>query len=309
VKTTSENSQTQTRAILVLVCLIIAGMAAVVSLSRWLDSHRPAIDAGAEAEKLYVTGNTVRRLSLGFNGLVADWYWMRSLQYVGKKILNYKEDVQLDNLGQLNLTLLAPLLDTATTVDPQFMEPYQYAAVVLADVDPQQAIHILKKGIAANPLRWRLYQHLGYIYWQQGDFQAASDAYARGSELPGAPPWMAAMKAQMAAKGGSRSTARQIYARMYQETDDPNLREMARRRLLQLQSFGERDVIRLVLEEYTAAEKRCTSSWKDVSGALRKAGLRLDASGAPLDPANIPYRLVKAGCDVDLDVRSEVPYK
>lgn len=289
--------------------VIIAGMVGVVSLARWIDSHRPTADPSIESEKLYLDGHTVRRLSLGFNGLVADWYWMRSLQYVGQKILDAKGHLQLDNLGQLNLTLLAPLLDTATTVDPHFLEPYQYAAVVLADVDPQQAIRIMQKGIAANPSVWRLYQHLGYIYWQQGDFQAASEAYAKGAAVPGAPLWMEAMKAQMLAKGGSRSTARQIYERMYQETDDLNVKEMARRRLLQIQSFVERDEIRRVLGEYAAREKRCAASWKDVSDALRRAGLPLDASGAPLDPANAPYRLVQAGCDVDLDSRSEVPQK
>lgn len=292
-----------------LLFIIIAGMVGVFSLARWNDSHRPTAAASIESENLYLDGHTVRRLSLGFNGLVADWYWMRSLQYVGKKIINAPGHLQLDNLGQLNLTLLAPLLDTATTVDPHFIEPYQYAAVVLADVDPQKAILIIKKGIAANPSVWRLYQHLGYIYWQQGDFQAASEAYAKGASIPGAPFWMEAMKAQMLAKGGSRNTAREIYLRMYQETDDLNVREMARRRLLQIQSFVERDQIRLALGEYAAREKRCASSWKDVSDALRRAGLLLDASGAPLDPANVPYRLVKAGCDVDIDLYSVVPQK
>lgn len=292
-----------------LLFVIVAGMLGVVSLARWIDSRRLPPGHGVESEKLYLDGNTVRRLSLGFNGLVADWYWMRSLQYVGQKIINAPEHLQLDHLGQLNLTMLAPLLDTATTVDPHFMQPYQYAALVLADVDPQQAIRIIKKGIAANPSEWRLYQHLGYIYWQQGDLQAASDAYAKGAALPGAPLWMEAMKAQMLAKGGSRSTARQIYERIYQDTDDLNVKEMARRRLLQIQSFVERDEIRRVLGEYAAREKRCASSWKDVSDTLRRVGFPLDASGAPLDPANAPYRLVKAGCDVDLDLGSEVPQK
>jgi tetratricopeptide (TPR) repeat protein len=289
--------------------VIIAGMIGVVSLARWIDSHPPTPRSSAAEEKLYLDGRTVRRLSLGFNGLVADWYWMRSLQYVGKKIIDAPGNVQLDRLGQLNLSLLAPLLDTATTLDPNFMEPYQYAAVVLADVDAQQAIRIMKKGIAANPSAWRLYQHLGYIYWQQGDFHAASEAYAQGAAIPSAPVWMEAMKAQMAAKGGDRGTARQIYERMYQETDDFNVKETARRRLLQIQSFVERDEIGRVLGDYADRKKRCVSSWKDVSDALRRSGLPLDDSGAPLDPTNVPYRLVKAGCEVDLDLRSEVPQK
>src|SRR5882762_5114999 len=294
---------------LLLLLVVSIGLAGTVGLSRVIDSRRPSIDAKIEEEQLYVNGKTVKRLSLGFNGLAADWYWMRALQYVGLKVLNTPREIQLDDLGQLNVKLLAPFLDTATTLDPEFMEPYEYAAVVLPGVNVEDAIRIARKGIAVNPSAWRLYQHLGYIYWQQKDFKAASEAYGQGAGLPGAPHWMEAMKAQMLAQGGSRSTARLIYERIYQQTDDLNVREMARRRLLQIQSFEERDEIRRLLGEYAAREKRCASSWKDVSQTLRKGGLPLDDSGAPLDPANVPYRLVHAGCDVDLDLRSSVPQK
>ena len=156
-------------------------------LSRWLDARRPPSDPNIEGERLYLTGNTAKRMSLGFNGLVADWYWMRSLQYVGRKILSTSSDVPLDDLGALNLKLLAPLLDTATTIDPPFLEPYEYAAVVLPAVNVDEAIRITKKGIAANPSVWRLYYHLGYIYWQRGDFKAASETYGAGAAIPGAP--------------------------------------------------------------------------------------------------------------------------
>src|SRR2546430_10568381 len=163
----------------VLLSIILIGLASVVGLSQWIDSHRsPAYDAVAD-EQLYLKRATVRRMSLGFNGLAADWYWMRSLQYVGGKLLNTHENIRLDNMSPLNLKLLAPLLDAATTLDPQFMEPYEYAAVVLPGVNVENAIRIINKGIAVNPSAWRLYQHLGYIYWQQTDFESAAEAYGR----------------------------------------------------------------------------------------------------------------------------------
>src|SRR6266699_7000500 len=215
-----------------LMLTVLLGLATVVGVSHWLDSHRPPVDLKVEEEQLYLNGTTAKRISLGFNGLAADWYWMRSLQYVGRKIIGVPENVPIDNLGQLNLKLLAPLIDTATTLDPQFLEPYQYAAVVLPDIDVQQAIRITKKGIAANPSKWRLYQHLGYIYWQQKDFEAAAEAYGRGATISGSPPWMEAMKAKMLGEGGSPATAREIYLHMYQEAGDEQVKEMARRHLM-----------------------------------------------------------------------------
>src|SRR5882672_6727852 len=189
---------------------VLFGLAIVVGLSRQIDYSRQPVDPTMEEEQLYLTSTTAKRVSLGFNGLAADWYWMRALQYVGRKSLSTPGGLQLENLSSLNLKLLAPLLDTATTLDPEFMEPYEYAAVVLPGVNVEDAIRIARKGIAVNPSSWRLYQHLGYIYWQQKDFQAASEAYGQGAALPGAPHWMEAMKAQMLAQGGSRGTARLI---------------------------------------------------------------------------------------------------
>lgn len=286
--------------------IVIIGCVLFVLIAQRIDSSR-SVRTASEVESLYLKGSEAKRLSLSFNGLMADWYWMRSLQYVGRKVLNAPADVQIDNLGQLNLKLLAPLLDISTTLDPQFMEPYQYAAVVLPDVDVNEAIRIVRKGIAANPNAWRLYQHLGYIYWQQKDFQTAAEMYSKGSSLPGAPQWMVAMKAQMAAEGGSRDTAIQIYQRMYQESDDPNIREMAAKRLLQIQSFIERDAIRRILSDYSNRTRQCPSAWKSVADSLRSAGFRIDVTGAPLDPADAPYRLTQNGCDVELDPGTKVP--
>ena len=290
-----------------LVLVIIGGLIAAISVSHWIDSHRGPLNPGADDESLYLDGKTARRMSLAFNGLAADWYWMRSLQYVGKKILNLPDNVELDDLGQLNLKTLAPLLDTATTLDPQFLDPYEYAAVILPSVDVNQAIRITRKGIDANPNSWKLYQHLGYIYWQQKDFQGAADAYARGAAIPGAPNFLAAMKARMLAEGGSRDTAREVYKQMFEQSADDSVKDMARRRLMQLDSMDERDVLRKFLNAYQTRTGHCPATWKELEPILRSFRVPLDSEAAPMDPSGAPY--VLKGCDVDLNPKSEVPGK
>jgi tetratricopeptide (TPR) repeat protein len=248
-------------------------------------------------------------MSLGFNGLAADWYWMRSLQYVGKKLINSTGDMSLDDLSGLNMKLLAPLLDTATTLDPEFTEPYEYAAVVLPAIDVQQALRLTQKGINANPNAWRLYHHLGYIYWRQGQYQLASETYSRGAQIPGAPAWMEAMKAKLLSEGGSRSTAREIYTRMYEQSTDDKVKDMARKRLLQLDSLDQRDSLRKLFAAFQARTGRCPTSWKELDPVLRASRVPLDASGAPLDPSGVPYVLRAGACEVDLDPKSEIPMK
>jgi tetratricopeptide (TPR) repeat protein len=285
-------------------------MLATVALSRFVDDRRLSVDVSAGTdESLYLNAKTARRLSLGFNGLAADWYWMRSLQYVGRKMIQHGDGAALNDLSQLDLKLLAPLLENATTLDPEFLDPYEYAAIVLPAIDVQEAIRITRKGIDANPNAWRLYQHLGYIYWQQGDYATAAEVYGRGAEIPGVPPWMQAMKARMAAEGGSRDTAREIYTRMFEQSADEKVKEMARRRLLQVDSMDQRDALRKLFAMYQARNGRCPNNWRELEPLLRAIRAPLDSSGAPLDPSGVPYVLQSGKCEVELGHGSEVPIK
>ena len=290
--------------------VVVVGMTFAALLVRWTETLRPPVDPNLIDESLYLNDKTARRISLGFNGLAADWYWMRSLQYVGKKIFNHQGDINLDNMSELNMKLLAPLLDTATTLDPEFIEPYEYAAIVLPSVDVQQAIRLTQKGIDANPNAWRLYHHLGYIYWRQGQYQTASEMYGRGAQISGAPAWMEAMKARMLDEGGSRSTAREIYTRMYEQSTEAQVRDMARKHLMRLDSLDQQDGLRKLFAAYKARTGKCPDSWRELEPIFRTLRIPVDQSGAPLDPSGAPYLLKAGACEVELDFqKTQVPLK
>lgn len=292
-----------------LILTIIIGLTASALLTRWNDLHLSKVQFGDEP--LYLNGPAMKRLTLAFNGVAADWYWMRSIQYVGRKIVNYQDthsgSVYLRDLSSLNIQLLPSLLRMSTALDPQFLDPYYYGAVILPEIDTNAAIDLLNQGIAANPDEWRLRQYLGYIFWQRHDYASASEVYAAGGKLPGAPPWMTAMAARMKAEGGAKQAAREMYAHLYEASDDLNVKRMVEKQLMRLDSLEEREKILRVLSEFVTHTGRCASSWKEVTPALRAAGLRVSDTGAPLDPSNVAYRLSKNGCDVNLDEKSAVP--
>lgn len=288
---------------------IAAGLGVSALVSRQLERSRPPAPAVSSDEPLYLSPQAARRMSLSFNGLAADWYWMRSLQYVGRRVVEHRGDLRLDDLSPLNLVGLAPLLEQTTTLDPEFMAAYEFGAVVLPAVDEGAAVRFIEKGIRENPTEWRLLHHLGYIHWTRGRFREAADAYARGAEVAGAPAWMRMMAAQMEAQGGSRDTARAIYGRMLEESDDENVRNLARLRLAQVDSLEARDQIRRLLSAFRAQTGRCPQNWRDIAGALRAARLRTNDDGAPLDPAGFPYLLDPAACEVNLNTRTPIPRK
>lgn len=292
-----------------LVAVVVVGLACAFVLTNWLDARRPAQDQFASYEDSYVSPETARRMSLGFNGIAADWYWIRSLQYVGRKALAAGSGFRLDDIGALGIKNLGSMLEHTTTLDPQFLAAYEFGAVVLPSIDQNSAVRLLQKGVRENPSEWRLFHNLGYIHWQAGRYKEAGEAYAAGSNVAGAPAWMHAMAAQMEANGGSRAVAREMYTRLYEGTSDAQIKSLAASKLAQLLSLDERDAIRRALSDFRARTSRCPASWREVAPLLRAMNMRLDTSLAPTDPLGFPYALDTAACDVKLDERSEIPKK
>src|SRR5207244_148830 len=143
-----------------------------VSLGRWafvllvpvVPFVQRHIDAGlgvyrAQEEALYLTGKQLRRLSPGFEDLMADLYWLRTVQYYGFQRI----------WGGQRYDLLFPLADIVTTLDPRLEIAYHYGAIFLCEArpagagDPQAGIALLEKGVRNNPGNWRLRQDLGFF--------------------------------------------------------------------------------------------------------------------------------------------------
>jgi tetratricopeptide (TPR) repeat protein len=304
-------NQNFTKTLLISVVLLIVGFIGIWKLSDVLTTNRQQLPASIEDADLTFKSEKLAKYDIGFNGLIADWYWISALQYLGKKAVANKGGFSVDNLKPLNPKQLYPMLDTATTLDPKFVAVYSYGAIILPSFDEEKAIKIAEKGIANNPNEWRLFQHLAYIYWKKGDFRKAASIYDKGSQLEGAPPFMKQMSARLEAEGGSRDVARQIYQQMYDEATDDQTKNLAASRLLQTESFEERDVIRQILKDYQAKNNRCTSNWNEILPQLRQAKLpsnnrpiRLAQNGSPIDPSDAQYVLNSTTCDVDLDIQT-----
>jgi len=299
------------------IAAIIFGFGLIFVLSNFIENKRPAMPESFADRDLALQGTKLKGFSLGFEGLLADWYWIQSLQYVGDKIIKGRQDgqeINLENLKPLNPRLLYPLLDNAAELDPHFLAVYSYGAIVLPAIDAEQAIKITEKGIANNPNEWRLYQHLGYIYWRLGNFEKAAEAYEKGAKIPDTPSFFQLMAARMKTQGGSRETARAMYQQMHAEAPDSRTKEVAELRISQLDSLDERDAIRAGLRQFKEKTNRCANNWSEVFPLLKSVKLpngkdfRIDKSNNLVDPSDAPYILDKETCDVKLDAaKTKVP--
>ncbi|MGI9035062.1 MAG: tetratricopeptide repeat protein [Pyrinomonadaceae bacterium] len=299
--------------IFAILIILTLGYAGIFAVSQQLENIKPAPDETAEDEDLYFSAKQLSLLGSDFRGLIADWYWIESLQYLGGKVVRRQDAqgaVDINDLRPLNPRLVYPMLDTASTLDPQFMTVYSYGAAVLPAIDNAQAIKLLEKGIVANPDEWRLYHNLGYIYWRSGNYERAAETYAAGAAKRDAPAWMRQMSANMRAQGASRDFARQIYRQMFETAEDEQTKSFAELRFAQIQSLDERDAIRAVLQNFAQKNNRCAGGWQEISKELRaNKNLHFNSSGSPLDPTGEVYLLVNqmGACDVKLSTNSKIP--
>lgn len=297
-----------TKTFVVPLAVILIGFAGVFWLSEYIETNKPPMPAGYEDEDLVFHGGKLRDFTLGLNGLIADWYWMQSLQYLGGKFAQ-KPDVRINvnDLREFEPKLLHPLLDNAVSFDPQFIGVFEYGAIVLPSIDPASAVRIVEKGIENNPKEWRLYNHLGYIYWKNGDYEKASNAYSKAADIEGAPSLMRSMVAKMKSDGGSRETARSIYSQMFESANDSSTKQTAFLFLLKLDALDEIDAMNNILRSLPQSDAACVSDLRSILPQLIKVQLpndrkfRIDAEKNMIDPGGAAYVLNRSKCLVELD--------
>jgi hypothetical protein len=234
----------------------------------------------AQEEGLFVwSGPHVRSLSPGLENVLADIYWLRTVQYFGGTRA-FATDKKFE--------LLEPLINITTTLDPRFELAYRYGAIFLAEPlpngagQPKAAVALLAKGARENPESWRIRQDWGFVtFFFLHDAKEASRILEDASRLPGAPIWLHTSAADFLTKGGERETARKVWLHLFEQTEG-NMRDNARFNLNRLDALDAVDAHQAAVKEFEQRFGRLPASL----GELGPAGLLR----APLvDVSRVPY--------------------
>src|SRR5258708_36773723 len=116
--------------------------------------------------------------------------------------------------------------------------------------DPAKAIQLVQYGIQNNSDDWHLYYDLGFIYYDLKDYRGAADAFARGSRVPNAHPFLKILAAQMAEHGGELETARMLWSATYQTSNDKNIRANAAPHLRAVKADMDLTALKSLVERY-----------------------------------------------------------
>jgi tetratricopeptide (TPR) repeat protein len=275
-------------------CLVIFLAASAVMLHR-IDELRP--QATIE-EVLYLSSPKVlKRASLGYDGLLADIYWTRAVQYFGGR----------HHAVAKSYNLLYPLLDITTHLDPQLVAAYQFGASFLAPAppegagQPERAIQLMEYGIENNPNNWKLYYDLGFVYYMNlKDYRKAADAFDRGSKVPNAHPFLRLLAAQMAEHAGEFGTARMMWSATYQSSQEQFIRQNALEHLRALRVDEDVTLLQESVTRFGERTGRLPANLSELASGERLPGI-------PVDPDGHPYKLTPEG-RVEVRVPDDFPF-
>jgi hypothetical protein len=222
-------------------------------------------------------GRVVRVAALGFERLVADLYWIRSVFYVGS-----------EGAREANYPGAEALANLITDIDPRFHSVYVLMSSVLSGLrfDSDAAIRLLEKGVR-NSDYWRIYFLLGFEYFmEKGDYQKGA-RYLQAAYEHGGPSYLPLLVSRLYAHGGDPETAVVFLRQRLQNEKHPRIRKRLERRLRDAMINRDLALLQAAVDRF-AAERGALPA--DV-GALVVAGY---LKKAPVDPTGTPY-LVRGG--------------
>jgi tetratricopeptide (TPR) repeat protein len=268
----------------IIVALLVSALCMAAALGLQAVREASYRLASSDASVLWVqSGASLNRAALSYRSLFADLYWIRAIQHYG--------DTQLSKSPTKQYSLLYPLLDLATTLDPRFTIAYRFGAIFLAEPFPDgagrvdQAIALLNKGLVAEPGKWQYAQDAGFVYyWWVQDYKQAALWFDKAGRIEGAPWWLRSLAATTLVQGGDRRSSRALWMQLYESADDDWIKMNARLKLAQLDALDEIDQLAALVARYQRTAGQFPADWD----ALRSARL-LNAS--PTDPSGSPYVL------------------
>jgi len=190
---------------------------AVVFATGWVHERIPITTESEESGRLVPRPEVAQFLSLGFESVVSDYYWLKAVQIAGGA----------RTPGPEQGDYLARLIDVVTYLNPHVGHAYRFAAVWLiqSEKEVREANRLLRRGVEAQPEEWRNWFYLGFNHFYYLDeIEEAARNLTVASELPGAPAYLSRLVVRLRAESGGLDVAQALVLEMARETESEEVR-------------------------------------------------------------------------------------
>jgi len=163
--------------------IFIAGILAIflylnlLMFQKDIDRIRKKIFIAGERPLVFPKASVVRLASLGHKNLLADYYWLKEIQYIGKCMEEKIKPFQTYRYA-----------DFITDIDPYFFEVYYFSSAIMIfeRITPDENIKLLEKGKKYLPNKKQIPFHLGFVYYYfKKNYEKAAENLELAAKISG----------------------------------------------------------------------------------------------------------------------------
>jgi tetratricopeptide (TPR) repeat protein len=204
----------------VALAVALGGLAAMLAVTGTRLDRAASAAARADEPVYLPRAEYLRPMSLGWQNVLADIIWFRTISYFGQ---HYRSD--------RTYPWLAQMCELVTDLDPRAEHVYRFAGFVLPwEADQSEAgIRLLEKGARQFPDSWLLHYYAGFHhYFFRDDYPRALEHLRRAMQLPGAHPAVARLAAGLAAEEYGPETTLAFFSELERNAESADLRNVLR---------------------------------------------------------------------------------
>ena len=264
-------------ATLLLVAFLIMTAAAFAALKARTDKFVRRKLPGSSI--IYIpSGKFLKYATFGYRALAADAVYLWAIQYYSTPTI----DDRFDHLDHIFAII--------NELDPRFQDPYEVGALIAVQEahDVRAAFVILDRGAANNPDQWVYPFNAGHIAMMVlKDFPLAEKYFEQCMKVPGAPDFVARLRANAIFRKGDLKTSWETWLDIYNKAPDERTKKIASNHLYNVKAT----IDTAALEDAVAKYRQRFGRPPADLGALVGAGLfgelprDLDGRDYVFDPA------------------------
>jgi tetratricopeptide (TPR) repeat protein len=168
----------------------------------------------AERSEVYLPKPELAKIAaLGFDAVVADYYWIQAMYAVGS--------------ARRDPTRFAPyigkIIDVVTTLDPWVSHPYRFAAIWMTNSEEsvRKANELLGRAIEYHPDDWRNYFYLGFNqFFLLDEHELAAESLEKAIAREGSPRYLPRLVARLRSETADIEAAEVFLLEMIQNAPD-----------------------------------------------------------------------------------------